>query len=224
MIEFTAVSKIYTGHEALVDVDLRIEDGEFVFLIGPSGAGKTTILRLIIRDLVPSNGTVLVDQWNIGKLSKRKLHHLRRHVGMIFQDFKILSDRTVYENIAIALEILGKKPATIKREVHDVAKLVGIEDKLRKFPAQLSAGELQRTSIARAMIMGPKILLADEPTGNLDPENAWNILSLLSEINALGTTVIMATHNMELVNHLKRRTITMNSGKVLRDEKGVKVK
>lgn len=219
MIQFTNVSKIYGGTTALANISVTIPDGDFVFLIGPSGAGKTTILRLIIRDMVPSSGKIMVDTWDIPKLPRSKIHHLRRKVGMIFQDFKILTDRTVFENIALALEIVGKKPEQIKREVGDALSLVGLTEKGGKFPAQLSAGELQRASIARAMVMGPKIILADEPTGNLDPENAWNVMQLLQEINKLGTTIVMATHNVDLVNHFKKRTITVHAGKIVKDEK-----
>lgn len=219
MIQFINVSKVYGGHEALSNISVTIPDGDFVFLIGPSGAGKTTLLRLLIRDMLPSSGKVLVDDIEVPKIPRGKVHHLRRKVGMIFQDFKILQDRTVYENIAIALEIVGKKPSQIKKEVTDALSLVGLPDKGLKFPAQLSAGELQRISIARAMVMGPKIILADEPTGNLDPENAWNIMQILQEINKLGTTIVMATHNVELVNYMKKRTITVQSGKIIKDEK-----
>jgi len=218
MIQFISVSKKYATHEALSDVTVTFPDGDFVFLIGPSGAGKTTMLRLIIRDMLPTSGKILVDDWEVPKVPKSKVHQLRRKVGMIFQDFKILHDRTVHENVSIALEILGKKPEAIKKEVGDALSLVGLTDKMKKFPAQLSAGELQRTSIARAMVMGPKILLADEPTGNLDPENAWNVLTILQEINKLGTTILMTTHNVELVNHFKKRTLTLKNGKIFTDE------
>lgn len=218
MIQFIHVTKTYPGHQAIQDLSFTIPEGDFVFLIGPSGAGKTTILRLIIRDAIPTAGKIVVDKWEVPKISKRHLHYLRRKVGMIFQDFKILHDRTVYENVALALEILGKKPEQIKKEVADALSLVGLKDKSIMFPAQLSAGELQRTSIARAVVMGPKIILADEPTGNLDPENAYRVLTILNEINKLGTTIVMATHNVELVNHFKKRTITIKDGKMVKDE------
>ncbi|MCX8008955.1 MAG: cell division ATP-binding protein FtsE [Patescibacteria group bacterium] len=219
MIQFINVSKHYPAHQALKDVSLTIPDGDFVFLIGPSGAGKTTLLRLIIRDILPSSGRVILDTIEIHKMPRRIVHHLRRKVGMIFQDFKILPDRTVYENVSIALEILGRKHSEIKKEVTDALSLVGMVDKMNKFPAQLSAGELQRTSLARAIVMGPKVILADEPTGNLDPENAWRVVNILQEVNKLGTTIIMVTHNMEIVNQLKRRTITLKEGKIVKEEK-----
>lgn len=219
MIQFINVSKNYPGHQALDDISVSIPDGDFIFLIGPSGAGKTTILRLLIRDILPSKGKVILDDLELQRIPRKKIHHLRRKVGMIFQDFKILPDRTVYENVALALDILGRKPKEIKKEVGDALSLVGLVDKMDKFPAQLSAGELQRTSIARAVVMGPKVILADEPTGNLDPENAWKVLTILQEVNKLGTTILMATHNMDLVNHFKKRTITLKDGKIVKDEK-----
>lgn len=218
MITFKEVSKVYPGHTALDQISVEIADGSFVFLIGPSGAGKTTLLRLLIRDTLPTKGQVFIDDWEVSKMKRRHVHLLRRKVGMIFQDFKILPDRTVYENVALGLEILGKKSSEIKTRVTDVLDLVGIADKKNHFPAQLSAGELQRTSIARAIVGGPKILLADEPTGNLDPETAWKVLEILEQINKLGTTIVMATHNVDIVNHLKKRTLIVHGGKVVSDE------
>lgn len=219
MIRFDHVSKHYSGQSsALSDVTVEIKDGEFVFLIGPSGAGKTTFLRLLIRDLLPTSGTVFVDDWQVSNLPKGKLHHLRRKVAMVFQDFKLLIDRTVYENVALGLEILGKKDSEIQKGVADVLQLVGLADKKTHFPLQLSAGEMQRASIARAIVAGPKILLADEPTGNLDPHTASEILTILQEINKLGTTVIMTTHNATIVNDLKKRTISMHDGRLVADE------
>ncbi len=218
MITFKEVSKVYPGHTALQQVSVEIADGSFVFLIGPSGAGKTTLLRLLIRDTLPTKGQVFIDDWEVNKIKRRHVHLLRRKVGMIFQDFKILPDRTVYENVALGLEILGKKSSEIKSRVGDVLDLVGIADKRNYFPTQLSAGELQRTSIARAIVGGPKILLADEPTGNLDPETAWKVLEIIEQINKLGTTIVMATHNVDIVNHLKKRTIIIHGGQVVSDE------
>ncbi len=219
MIRFENVSKIYPGgHNALSDVSVEIPDGSFLFLIGPSGAGKTTLLRLIIRDTLPTKGKIFVDGHEVTKLPRSDVHILRRKAGMVFQDFKILPDRTVFENVALGLEILGKKDAEILKDVTDVLKLVGLADKANRFPQELSAGELQRTSIARAIAGGPKILLADEPTGNLDPVTSLEILDILGEVNKIGTTVIMATHNADIVNHFKKRTIAMEAGKIVSDE------
>lgn len=220
MIRLEHVSKRFSGQSsALSDITVEIKDGEFVFLIGPSGAGKTTLLRLLLRDILPTEGKVLVDDWEVTSLPKSKIHLLRRMAGMVFQDFKLLSDRTVYENVALGLEILGKSQKEIVRRVADVLALVRLEDKQHLFPLQLSAGEMQRTSIARAIAGAPKILLADEPTGNLDPQTAWEILTILQEINKIGTTVVMATHNAGIVNDLKKRTITLHNGVVVSDEK-----
>lgn len=225
MILFDHVSKKYgTQKNALDDININITDGEFVFLIGPSGAGKTTLLRLLLRDVKPSKGKVIVDEWNLNTLPDNKLHLLRRRIGMVFQDFKLLADRTVFENVAISLEILGKNKQSITKDVKDVLELVNLEDKGDMFPMQLSAGEMQRVSIARAIATGPKILLADEPTGNLDPVTAWEILEILEEVNKVGTTIIMATHNVNIVDSLKKRTITLENGRIASDEKKGKYK
>ena len=219
MITFEHVYKHFTGQtNALSDITVDIKDGEFVFLIGPSGAGKTTLLRLIIRDLVPSRGSLIVDDRNINAIPKSKVHLLRRQIGMVFQDFKLLVDRTVFENVSLGPEILGKSEKEIARGVSDVLELVGLSQKRDKFPLQLSAGEMQRASIARALSVGPKYLLADEPTGNLDPQTSWEILQILREVNGIGTTVIMATHNASIVNQLKLRTISLEHGKITGDE------
>lgn len=229
MIRFDHVFKRFGQSQALSDITFEVKDGEFLFLIGPSGVGKTTLLRLIIRDLIPTKGRVLVDKWSLNNIPADNIHLLRRHVGMVFQDFKLLTDRTVFENVAIGLEILGKKEADIGKRVTEVMELVGLADKRHLFPLQLSAGELQRTSIARAIVGGPKILLADEPTGNLDPDTAWGILDVLEQINKLQTTVIMATHNAGIVNNLKKRTVALEGGKIVSDEekgsyKSIKIK
>lgn len=220
LINFDHVSKLYgNGTHALEDVSFTVESGEFVFLVGPSGAGKTTILRLLIRNLFPSHGKILVDKLEITRMSKGKVPELRRKLGMIFQDFKILYDRTVFENVAIALEIAGKKKNEIEKKVKEVLHLVGLVEKMQYFPVQLSAGELQRTAIARAIVSGPKVLLADEPTGNLDPTTSWEILKILKEVNKLGTTILMATHNVDIVNSMRKRVIAMKKGKIIKDEK-----
>ena len=218
MIRFDNVSKQYAGHVALANITVEIKDGEFVFLIGHSGAGKTTFLRLLIRDAIASKGTIHVDKWNLSKLGNNQIFMLRRHVGTVFQDFKLLNDRTVFENVSLGLEILGKKQKEIHTRVMDVLELVGLADRRNYFPLQLSAGEMQRTSIARAIVGGPEILLADEPTGNLDPQTAWDILDILKEIHKIGTTVIMATHNETIVNDMKKRTIVIEQGQIISDE------
>lgn len=218
MISFTHVTKLYGETPALSDVSVTIPDGEFVFLIGPSGAGKTTFLKLLTREAAPTKGDILLDDWKINELPSSGIHLLRRRVGVVFQDFKLLTDRTVFENVALALEILGKNEAGVVRDVDKVLELVGLEGKKNFFPQQLSAGEMQRTSIARTIVGGPKVLLADEPTGNLDPETSWEILDILGEINDIGTTIIMATHNAGIVNDLKKRTITLERGEIMSDE------
>lgn len=219
MIRFDHVTKQYPGRvHALSDVTVNIPDGEFVFLIGASGAGKTTMLRLLIRDLLPTTGHIHVDNWHVNELAVPKIHMLRRKIGTVFQDFKLLIDRTVFENVALGLEILGKSDKEIHTRVTDVLELVGLSGKRNSFPLQLSAGEMQRTGIARAIVGGPSILLADEPTGNLDPETSWEILDILNEINKIGTTILMATHNANIVNNFKKRTITLHEGKLVGDE------
>lgn len=219
MIRLNHVSKQYgTKIKALSDVSAQIEQGEFVFLIGPSGAGKTTFLRLLIRDLIPTSGEVFVYDWKVNSLPSGKVYQLRRKVGTVFQDFKLLADRTVYENIALGLEILGKTKKEIEKGVSEILALVRLDKKKQMFPGELSAGELQRIGLARAIVGGPSILLADEPTGNLDPETSWEILNILLEINKIGTTVIMATHNAGIVNELKKRTITIVGGVITSDE------
>ena len=219
MIQFDHVSKEFgASSKALSDITVEIKDGEFVFLIGTSGAGKSTFLRLILRDVLPTTGVVIVDDWDVTKLPQSKIHLLRRKVGMVFQDFKLLMDRTIFENIALGLEILGKSKEETEKGVTDVLELVGLSHKRNAFPLQLSAGELQRISIARAIVGGPKILLADEPTGNLDPDTSWDIMQILQEINSLGTTVVIATHNASFVNDMKKRTITIKHGEIVSDE------
>lgn len=219
MIRFNHVAKQYPGHvTALSDVTVEIPNGEFVFLIGPSGAGKTTFLRLLTRDLLPTAGTIHVDDIEVNKLPGSQIHNLRRKIGTVYQDFKLLMDRTVYENVALGLEILGKNEKEINTRVADVLELVGLGGKSNSFPRELSAGEMQRTGIARAIVGGPIILLADEPTGNLDPDTASEILDILNEINKIGTTVIMATHNATIVNELKKRTLALHEGKLVSDE------
>lgn len=220
MIKFEKVSKKF-GEEilALADINLAISDQEFLFITGPSGAGKTTLLRLLIRDLLPSSGSVFFNDWDLGKLPGKKIPHLRRRIGMVFQDFKLLTDRTVFENVALILEILGKKPQEIAEKVGQTLKLVELEKQANLFPLQISGGELQRTVLARAIVAEPEVILADEPTGNLDHKTGWEIVKLLEEINKMGATVIMATHNVAIVNRMKKRVVSLEKGKIIKDEK-----
>ena len=220
MIKFENVTKKFgNGTVAVEDVSFEIPDQEFVFICGPSGAGKTTLLRLLIRDFLPSAGSIFLNEWNIEKLPHQKVCQLRRRVGMVFQDFKLLSDRTVFENVALALEILGEKEKAIKEKVNEVLGALDLTGQANLFPVQLSGGELQRAVLARAMVVKPEVLLADEPTGNLDPGTAWEIIKLLQEINKAGTTVIMATHNVDIVDSLGKRVIKIDKGKIKKDEK-----
>lgn len=218
MIVFQKVTKIFPdGTQALGQVSCQIKKGEFVFFIGPSGAGKTTIMKLLRRELLASEGTVIVKDKNLAEMEIKEVPFLRRQAAMCFQDFRLLSDRTVYENIALSLEVAGKKEEEVEKRVAEVLKNVGLEKKGGFFPLQLSGGELQRVGIARAIVAKPEVLLADEPTGNLDPESAFEILKLFKEINLSGTTVLVATHNAELVNKFAERVIALNKGKIVSD-------
>jgi cell division transport system ATP-binding protein len=220
MIKFKKVSKKFgTGKVGLDLVSFEVKPGELAFLVGSSGAGKTTLLRLLIRDLVPSKGEVLVNNLKLSKLSSSKIADLRRYIGMIFQDFKILQDRTLFENVALPLEISGVSSGTIKKKVMASLELVGLSDKYDHFPIQCSAGELQRVALARAIVSEPKIVLADEPTGNLDPKTSWEIMDLLKKIHSQGHTVLIATHDQDIVNSLEERVITIEGGKIIKDLK-----
>ncbi|MBU1032113.1 cell division ATP-binding protein FtsE [Patescibacteria group bacterium] len=219
MIIFESVSKKFGSLPALDNISLDIKQGEFVFIVGPSGAGKSTLLKILTREMLPTNGKVTVNHVDITKIKDRDIPHLRRKVGVVFQDFKLLDDRTVFENVALTLEAQGKADEEIVKMVEHTLKLVEIWDKRNLFPRQLSGGEQQRTAIARAVVGKPDIVLADEPTGDLDPKTAWGVIQLLNEINSWGTTVIMATHNQEIVNTLKRRVIVLKTGKITRDSK-----
>lgn len=219
VIKFENVSKKFGNSYALEDIDLEIKGGEFVFIVGPSGAGKSTLLRLLAKEYPVTSGKIMIDDTDITKLRSSEIPFYRRSLGFVFQDFKLLEDRTVFENIAIALEVRGIAEDEIKKEVERILKLFEIWDKRNQFPSQLSGGEAQRTAIARAIIGKPNLLIADEPTGDLDPQTAWGVIQLLNEINSWGTTVIMATHNAEIVNSLKRRVIVVKRGKVVKDKK-----
>ena len=215
------VSKVYAnGRRALVDVDLVVPDGDFVFLVGPSGAGKTTLIRLLIRDELPTTGTVFVAGRDVSRLSRRDVPRLRRTIGIVFQDYKLLPHKNVRENVAFALEVTGTPGGQIRPAVERALALVGLTAQAEQFPRQLSGGEQQRTAIARALVHEPRVIIADEPTGNLDPLISWEILQLLLRINELGTTVLMATHNAEVVTALRRRVVALEDGRVVRDEVG----
>jgi len=218
MIELKDISSIYDDFIALDNVNLEIKDGEFVSLVGPSGAGKSTLLSLMTRELNPSKGEILIDGINIADLSHAEVPLLRRKIGTIFQDFKLLSRKNAFENVAFALEVSGAEAEEIGEDVPKVLNIVGLSDKAKNFPHQLSGGEKQRLAIARALIHRPRILLADEPTGNLDMVNSYDVVKLLMKINEFGTTVILATHNREIVNAVGRRVISMEKGKVVRDQ------
>ncbi len=220
MITLDDVSKRYpNGTYALRDVDLNIDAGDFVFLVGSSGAGKSTLIRLLIRDDLPSTGRVLVDGEDVGRMARGNVAKLRRKVGVVFQDFKLLPTKTVAENVAFALVVTGHEGHIIREETDRVLSLVGLSQRRGHFPDQLSGGEQQRTAIARALVNRPRILIADEPTGNLDPVTSWEIIKLLTRVNELGTTLVMATHNAEIVNALRRRVVHLDHGRVVRDER-----
>ena len=220
MIRLEDVSKRYpNGTVALEDVDLTIDQGDFAFLVGSSGAGKSTVIRLLIREELPTTGRVTVNDQDVARLRRSQIPHLRRMVGVVFQDFKLLPTKTVAENIAFALLVTGHTGQLVKEETERALALVGLTHRRSHFPRELSGGEQQRVSIARALVNRPKVLIADEPTGNLDPVTSWEIIKLLTRVQELGTTLIMATHNAEVVNALRRRVIHLDHGSVVRDER-----
>lgn len=220
MIVFDHVTKHYRTNIGLDDVSVDIEDGEFVFLVGSSGAGKSTFIKLILKEIDASSGSIYVAGEDITEFSNRRVPGLRRNIGMVFQDFRLLSRKTVFENVAFAMETVHKKSKVIKKQVPQLLSLVGIESKAQKYPNELSAGEQQRVAIARAIANNPKILIADEPTGNLDPETAWEIMMLLEEINRRGTTVVMVTHAKDIVDRMGKRVITIEKGRIIGDTIG----
>ncbi|WP_027356285.1 cell division ATP-binding protein FtsE [Desulfofundulus thermocisternus] len=221
MIRFYGVTKVYpNGVKALDNINLHIKKGEFLFLVGPSGAGKSTLTKLIFREELPTRGQVLFNGRNVARMRSREVPYLRRRIGMVFQDFRLLPQKTVFENVAFALEVTGASSRDIKRRVPEVLKLVGLEDKAGMLPAHLSGGEQQRVGIARAIVNNPVLLIADEPTGNLDPETSWGLMELFQQINKAGTTIIMITHAREIVDAMKKRVVALESGRIVRDEEG----
>ncbi len=219
LIQLTDVWKVYPNSvKAINGMSVQFNKGEFVYIVGPSGAGKSTFIRLLYREEQVSKGEIYIDNVNLSQLKHKEVPSLRRRVGVVFQDFKLLQSLTVYENIAFALEVIEEHPSKIKQKVMEVLELVKIKSKAKFYPSELSGGEQQRVAIARAVVNRPDILIADEPTGNLDPDTAWSIMDILENVNALGTTVIMATHNKEIVNTLKRRVIAIEAGRIVRDE------
>jgi cell division transport system ATP-binding protein len=220
MIEFKNVTKVYEdGTIALKNVNIVIKKGEFVFLVGPSGSGKSTLIKLLIKEIPVTTGSIFVAGRNICNLKAARVPQLRRNIGYVFQDFKLLPNKTIFENIAFSLEVIGKPAYAIRVQVPQVLKLVGLANKINSYPHQLSAGEQQRISIARAFVNRPPILLADEPTGNLDPATSDGIMKLLSRINLIGTTVAMASHDKSIVNSMRRRVIELEEGEIIRDQK-----
>lgn len=221
MIELNHVSKSYgTGGKAIRDLSLTIEDGEFVFITGRSGSGKSTLIKLLMKELDPTKGRIVVNDIDLGKMPRRYVPKYRRKLGVVFQDFRLLKDRTVFENVAFAQRVIGVPPKTIRETVPQMLHLVGLSSKYKAYPGQLSGGEQQRVAIARALINKPEVLLADEPTGNLDSFNTHEIMNLLDQINQRGTTVIVVTHSQEMVAEMNKRVITMDRGEVVRDEGG----
>ncbi|MBE5969008.1 MAG: cell division ATP-binding protein FtsE [Lachnospiraceae bacterium] len=221
MIILENVSKSYEpgGTPALRNISLRINEGEFVFIVGDSGSGKSTLIKLLMKELEPTSGKIYVNNKCINRLKRKKVPKYRRQIGVVFQDFRLLRDRNVYENIAFAQRVVEAPARLIRKKVPQMLSLVGLSQKYRSYPNQMSGGEQQRVALARALVNDPKILLADEPTGNLDPKNSWDIMKLLEEINERGTTVVVVTHNREIVDAMKKRVVTMKKGQIISDEK-----
>lgn len=221
-IEFNQVTKSYLGFTAVENLTFSIEPGEFLFLIGPSGAGKSTVVKMLVREELPTSGDIIFNSQSILTIPQKQLHLLRRKIGVVFQDFKILESRTVFENVAIALEVVDANQFEISEIVPNVLNLVGLQTKTKEFPSKLSGGEKQRLAIARALAHEPDVLVADEPTGMIDPQSAEDIIELLEKINSLGTTVLMTTHNQDIVNRLKKRVMRLDLGKLVSDKQNAK--
>ena len=218
MIAFDNVTKSYGTNIGIQDVSIKIDKGDFVFLVGPSGAGKSTFIKLILKEIDADKGSIKLNGLEITKLSNREIPKLRRHTGIVFQDFRLLPKKTVYENVAFAMEIIHTSQRSVRRQVPQVLSLVGISSKASKYPHELSAGEQQRVAIARAIVNNPTVLIADEPTGNLDPDTAWEIMRLLEQINLRGTTILMVTHAKDIVDKMGKRVIAIDKGRVVRDD------
>ncbi|MCQ1531447.1 cell division ATP-binding protein FtsE [Lutispora saccharofermentans] len=219
MIELVNVSKTFSdGHRALSNINIKIDNGEFVFLVGPSGAGKSTLIKLLLKETEADQGKILINDKDVTRLKRKEIPFLRRSIGVVFQDFRLLQEKTVYENVAFAMEVIEAPAKDIRRQVPIVLSLVGLSKKSNLYPSQLSGGEQQRVSLARAMVNGPSILIADEPTGNLDPDTSWEIMKSINEINRRGTTILMATHAKEIVNAMKKRVIAIEEGTIARDD------
>ena len=220
MLLMSNVSKAYPGGTvALEDVNVHIEPGEFVFVVGPSGAGKSTFIKMLFREVIPTTGSIFVNGIDILKLQDKEIPYMRRQLGIIFQDYRLLPDRTVYENVAFAMQVIETPYRKIKRRVSNVLDLVGLRHRANAYPNELSGGEQQRIAIARAIVNDPLLVIADEPTGNLDPETSWDIMQIFQEINDTGTTIVMATHDKEIVDALGKRVIAIEKGHIVRDEK-----
>ncbi|MBS6600900.1 MAG: cell division ATP-binding protein FtsE [Clostridium sp.] len=220
MIKFENVSKIYENNvKALSDINIEIGMGEFVFLVGPSGSGKSTFIKMLLKEVEPTTGQVIVGSTNLSKLTRKQIPYFRRKVGMVFQDFRLIPNLSVYENVAFAMKVVEATPKEIRKRVPMVLSLVGLSHKYKMFPNELSGGEQQRVSLARAIVNNPTVLIADEPTGNLDPKTAKEIMELLDDINKAGTTVLMATHAKEIVDSMKKRVLEIEGGEIIRDEK-----
>ncbi len=220
MIVLDQVSKIYPGNvQALKDVDLKVDKGEFVFVVGQSGSGKTTLFKLLLKELEPTSGNIYINNKNLEQLRHSQVPRFRRGVGVVFQDFRLLKDRNVYENIAFAQRIVGVPAHRIRKNVMTILELVGLREKYRSYPSQLSGGEQQRVAMARALVNNPPLLLADEPTGNLDPKNAWEIMRLLEAVNKRGTTVLVVTHNRNIVERMQKRVVTLSEGQIVADHR-----
>jgi len=219
MIEMFDVWKTYpNGVSALQGINIKINRNEFVYVVGPSGAGKSTFIKLMYREEKPTKGEIFINGFNVDRVKERQIPMIRRNIGVVFQDYRLLQNLTIYENVAFAMEVIEASKNKIKKRVPEVLELVGLQEKIKSFPNQLSGGEQQRVALARALVNNPSIVIADEPTGNLDPETSWEIMELFEKVNFRGTTVVMATHNREIVNRMRKRVIAIENGQVARDE------